>query len=53
VLAPIDSRTWAEVLSAGAYDLLPVPCDAQELYSVIPAAWRHCMHRRNAATALV
>ncbi len=52
LLAPLDSRTWAEVISLGAYDLLPVPCIAQELYSVVPAAWRYCMHRKRAHSAV-
>ncbi len=45
VLSKPDDRTWAEVLSRGAYDLLPVPCSAPELYAIVPMAWRHCMQQ--------
>jgi hypothetical protein len=43
VVAKPDDRTWAEVLSNGAYELLPLPCSAPELYALVPMAWRHCM----------
>ena len=46
VLSDADERIWGEVLNMGGYDLLPLPCDASELYAIIPAAWRHCMNRR-------
>ena len=52
LIAPINNRTWAEVLSLGGYDLLPVPCSAHELYSVVPAAWRHCVQRKQREAAL-
>jgi DNA-binding NtrC family response regulator len=45
VLSKPDDRTWAEVLSSGAYDLLPFPCTAAELYAIVPMAWRHCMQQ--------
>jgi DNA-binding NtrC family response regulator len=45
VLTKSDDRTWAEVLSSGAYDLLPLPCSAPELYAIVPMAWRHCMQQ--------
>jgi DNA-binding NtrC family response regulator len=45
VLSKPDDRIWAEVLSSGAYDLLPFPCTAAELYAIVPMAWRHCMQQ--------
>lgn len=52
LLAPLNNRTWDEAVNAGGYDLLPVPCVAEELYSVIPAAWRHCVRREHREPAI-
>jgi DNA-binding NtrC family response regulator len=53
VLSKPDDRTWAEVLSSGAYDLLPLPCSAPELYAIVPLAWRHCMQQEHTRMAVV
>lgn len=45
VLLKPDDRAWADVLKRGAYDWLPLPCSAPELYTIVPMAWRHCMHQ--------
>ena len=39
--ASSDRRLWAEVLSCGGYDLLARPLVADEIYEVVPMAWRH------------
>jgi DNA-binding NtrC family response regulator len=53
VLSSPDDRIWAEVLSRGAYDLLPVPCNASELYAIVPMAWRHCIQQEHASAVAV
>jgi DNA-binding NtrC family response regulator len=53
VLSKSDDHTWAEVVSKGAYDLLPFPSRAHELYSIIPMAWRHCLQREHSVAAVV
>jgi DNA-binding NtrC family response regulator len=52
VLSTPDHRTWTEVISDGAYDLLPLPCRASELYAIVPMAWRHCMQQEHASAAV-
>jgi DNA-binding NtrC family response regulator len=47
VLSKPDDRIWAEVLNHGAYDLLPFPCTAPELYAIVPMAWRHCIEQEH------
>jgi DNA-binding NtrC family response regulator len=53
VLAKADDRLWAEVLTMGGYDLLPVPCAPSELYSLVPEAWRQCVQREHTYAAAV
>ena len=36
----VDDAIWAEVLSAGAFDLLPKPLDPEEVRQVISLSWR-------------
>lgn len=36
-----DDTAWGEVLSSGAFDVLPVPLEATEVLRVIATAWRH------------
>jgi DNA-binding NtrC family response regulator len=36
-----DDALWAEVLSAGCYDLLPIPFDRHEVFRVVARAWCH------------
>lgn len=36
-----DDTAWGEVLSTGAFDVLPVPLEATEVLRVIATAWRH------------
>ncbi|MCC6585265.1 MAG: response regulator [Bryobacterales bacterium] len=36
-----DDTAWGEVLSTGAFDVLPVPLEAAEVLRVIATAWRH------------
>jgi DNA-binding NtrC family response regulator len=40
-----DERLWADVLQAGAYDLLQTPFDSHELFRVVSLAW-HSWHRQ-------
>ena len=40
-----DERLWADVLQAGAYDLLQTPFDSQEIFRVVSLAW-HSWHRQ-------
>ena len=42
-----DERLWAEVLSLGAYDLVPKPFETKEILRVLSTAWRR--GRRSAA----
>jgi CheY-like chemotaxis protein len=51
VLSKLDDHTWAEVVCQGAYDVLPLPCSAPELYAIIPMAWRHCIQQEHPVTA--
>jgi DNA-binding NtrC family response regulator len=37
----MDDAGWGEALSAGAFDVLPVPLEASEVLRVVAAAWRH------------
>jgi DNA-binding NtrC family response regulator len=49
--AHADDSLWAEVLNAGAYDVLAKPFDSQEVYRVISLAWRHPVERRSCGQA--
>jgi DNA-binding NtrC family response regulator len=51
VLSCPDDRLWAEASSSCAYDVLPLPCTAAELYSIVPMAWRHCKQQEQAEMA--
>lgn len=46
-----DERMWAEVLSAGAYDLLPWPCAAKEARCVLLGALARAAHVASAYLA--
>lgn len=37
-----DTRLWAEVLSCGGYDLLPMPLELHEVNTIIPMASCQC-----------
>lgn len=43
-----DALLWGEVLNCGGYDLLAIPLEPKELYTVVPMAWRGYV--RNAPT---
>jgi DNA-binding NtrC family response regulator len=45
-----DERFWAEVLNAGAYDLLIVPPEPEEVMRITTQAWQD-WERRNTPTA--
>jgi DNA-binding NtrC family response regulator len=36
-----DDSLWGEVLTTGAFDVLPVPLEAGEVLRVVASAWRH------------
>lgn len=36
----VDSALWAEVVACGGYDVLSIPLDPREVYTIIPMAWR-------------
>ena len=38
--ANADRSLWAKVLNRGGYDLLTIPLEPQEVYAVVPMAWR-------------
>jgi DNA-binding NtrC family response regulator len=41
-----DEQLWQEVLSAGGYDVLPVPFDKRDLFRVLSVAGSHWRHRQ-------
>ncbi len=45
-----DDRLWAEVLEAGAYDLLTKPYDRGEVVRVVSLAWRQWRHEQGLAS---
>lgn len=46
-----DERLWTEVLTEGAYDLIPRPFERGELFRVVSLAWRDWWHRRDIGQA--
>ena len=50
VLCKADDAVIAD-LRLGAYDILPVPCSAPDLYTTVAEAWRHCMQQEHASAA--
>src|SRR5690349_12603336 len=48
VLCKGDSTAAMTDLCLGAYDVLPVRCDALELYATVTSAWRHYMQQEQA-----
>jgi DNA-binding NtrC family response regulator len=41
-----DEKLWTEVLTEGAYDLLPKPLDKTELFRIVSLACRDWWHRQ-------
>ena len=46
-----DDALWSDVLEGGAYDLMPFPCDARELFRSVTFAWNRWSARQHAHTA--
>jgi DNA-binding NtrC family response regulator len=49
VLCKGDGTAAMTDLCLGAYDVLPVPCNALELYTTVTSAWRHYRQKEQAA----